>query len=236
LRKNRDAVTFWAVLAIAAGLVISVWPYVYFRATVPIQDTPIVIPIKVIEALPIATPNPTSTGVQTPIVLEPKPLYPVSPKLDAKIGTITLPTLDLSWPIYEGTTETQLAKSVGHFSGSVLPGIADNSILSGHRTTVFNRLGELSKGDLVYVKTLAGTFTYEVNSFRIVKRTDKSVIVPTESGVLTLTTCYPFNFIGTTTEAYIVQAELIDSEISPRFGREIQIAVSRSKNPAVCKS
>jgi sortase A len=42
----------------------------------------------------------------------------------------------------------------------------------------------------------------------VVKRTDKSVIVPTEDATLTLTTCYPFNHIGITTDAFIVTAKL----------------------------
>jgi len=109
--------------------------------------------------------------------------------------------------------DSQLAKGVGHFANSVLPGMIDNSVLSGHRFTVFNRLGELEMGDLIYVQTLAGTFTYKFESSRIVKRSDRSVIVPTKAGTLTLTTCYPFNFLGKTTDAYIVTANLINSEI-----------------------
>jgi sortase A len=127
-----------------------------------------------------------------------------------KIGTITLPSLKLSWPIYEGTEEAELSKGVGHYLQSVLPGLSDNSVLAGHRNTVFNRLGELEIGDQIFIKTAAGTFIYEVQNFRVVKRTDKSVIVPTEDATLTLTTCYPFNHIGITTEAFIVKAKLVE--------------------------
>jgi hypothetical protein len=38
-----------------------------------------------------------------------------------------------------------------------------------------------------------------------------TVIMPSDTGTLTLSTCYPFNNIGTTTDAYIVTAELIES-------------------------
>lgn len=142
-------------------------------------------------------------------------LYPNPPALNEKVGTITLPSLNLSWPIFEGTTETQLRKGVGHFVGSVLPGIRDNSVLSGHRTTVFNRLGELAESDIILVKTSAGTFTYEVRSFRVVDRDDRTVITPRQTAVLTLTTCYPFNNIGRTTDAFIVTADLIASQLTP---------------------
>jgi sortase A len=119
-----------------------------------------------------------------------------------------MPTLKLSWPIYQGTTDAQLAKGVGHYSNSVLPGQNDNSVLSGHRTTVFNKLGKLKQGQLILVKTRAGTFTYKVRSSRVVLKTDRTVIVPTKSAVLTLTTCWPFNKLGSTYQAYVVSADL----------------------------
>jgi sortase A len=151
----------------------------------------------------VVTQSPEVTG-------SPAPLYLAGYLEGQKIGTITLPTLKLSWPIYEGTEEAQLSKGVGHYLQSVLPGLSDNSVLAGHRSTVFNRLGELEIGDQIYIKTVAGTFIYEIKDFKVVKRTDKSVIVPTEDATLTLTTCYPFNHIGITTEAFIVTAKLVN--------------------------
>jgi sortase A len=197
-----------------SGIVVLVGPIVHSRITMPSPDLPIAGPTNVTKILPNQTLSPTSTELLTSKINESIPLYWVKPDLDEKIGTITLPTLDLSWPIFEGTTDIQLAKGVGHYSDAVLPGMIDNSVLSGHRSTVFNRLVELEKGDLIYVQTLAGTFTYEVQGFRIVKRTDRTVIVSTKTAILTLTTCYPFNFLGKTTEAYIVTAGLINSEIT----------------------
>jgi sortase A len=160
-----------------------------------------------------ATPIPEQTTAEVtaePIVN----LYSEHPALDDRIGSITLPSLDLSWPIFEGTTETQLSKGVGHFVGSVLPGIRDNSVLSGHRTSVFGRLGELEISDLIMVRTSAGDFTYRVREFKVVLRTDRTVIVPTSTAVLTLTTCYPFDSPVATTEAFIVSADLIDSRLN----------------------
>lgn len=110
-----------------------------------------------------------------------------------------------------GTDEAQLSRGVGHYLKSVLPGMDDNTILAGHRNTVFNRLGELKADDLILVKTQAGVFTCQVKSFKVVSRSDRTVIQPSDAGTLTLTTCYPFNNIGSTTDAFIVTAELIES-------------------------
>lgn len=155
---------------------------------------------------PSALPTPIPTNEPTPI------LYSVRPKYGSKIGTLTLPSLHESWTIHEGTNAEQLTRGVGHFRGSVLPGMVDNSVLSGHRTTVFNHLGRLRVGQLIYVKTSAGTFTYKIRKFRIVKKSDRTVIVRTKTAVLTLTTCYPFNHVGTTTRAFIVTSDLVGSK------------------------
>ena len=49
---------------------------------------------------------------------------------------------------------------------------------------------------------------------RIVSEDDRIVIVPTDHAVLTLTTCYPFDFIGSAPERYIVSADLILSHLT----------------------
>ncbi len=126
-----------------------------------------------------------------------------------RIGKLNIPVLNLTLPINEGTDADTLKKGVGHYSQSVLPGEADNSVLSGHRGTFFAKLGQVAIGDLLIITTDAGTFTYKVSTIRIVDAQDRTVIVPTDSGVLTLTTCYPFQYIGSAKQRYIVSADLI---------------------------
>jgi sortase A len=98
---------------------------------------------------------------------------------------------------------------VGHYVGSVLPGVSDNSVLAGHRDSVFRNLGDVKLGDLMTVRTDYGVFVYEVHKIRIVKADDKTVIVPTADAVLTLSTCYPFRYVGNAPKRYIVQAGLV---------------------------
>ena len=154
---------------------------------------------------PSTSPEPTAEPEPTAPV---EPQYLPYPKTGERIGTITMSSLDLSWPIYQGTANSQLLSGVGHYLNSVLPGQFDNAVLAGHRTSVFNRLGELKVGEQVLVKTKAGTFKYKIRKFRIVDRDDRTVIVPTKAGVLTLITCYPFDNIGITTQSFVVVADL----------------------------
>jgi len=138
-----------------------------------------------------------------------KTLYSVNPAEGDNIGSLMIPTLKQDLPILQGTDVKELEKGVGHFTQSVLPGEKDNCVLSGHRETVFRQLGNLKIGDTLIVKTLAGTFTYEVTGTRIVHADDKTVIIPTDHAVLTLTTCYPFNTPGYFPDRYIVSAALV---------------------------
>ena len=195
-----------SITAILSGVGVIVWGLFFMNPSLPAQEKAFEIP---------SSPIPTETELPIPEPYVPEPvLYLARPKIGSKIGSIALPTLKQNWPVYEGASESELRRGVGHYRNSVLPGMSDNTVLSGHRTTVFNKLGKLKKGDLVHVKTKAGVFTYKVRSHRVVKKTDKTVIVPTDTGVLTLTTCYPFNYVGTTTKAYIVVSDLVESKLT----------------------
>lgn len=138
-----------------------------------------------------------------------KVVYKSNPVEGDSLGSLTMPTLKQKLPIIQGTGDNALKKGVGHFIQSVLPGVEDNCVLSGHRDTVFSQLGKLKIGDPVIVETEAGIFTYEVSGTRIVMEDDRTVIVPTDSAVLTMTTCYPFNLIGSAPDRYIVTAKLV---------------------------
>ncbi|MGK7376267.1 class D sortase [Planococcus sp. 1R117A] len=142
----------------------------------------------------------------------PEVLYPEAPAKGENIGDLYIPKLDATLPIFHGTDEEELEKGVGHFADSVLPGEADNSVLSGHRDTVFRKLGEVGKGDLLVVQTSAGKFTYKVRQVRIVDQEDRTVIVPKPKATLTVSTCYPFDFIGYAPDRYILIADLIARE------------------------
>lgn len=139
-------------------------------------------------------------------------LYPVRPKKGDEIGTLIIPALEKEMTIFHGTDEEELKKGVGHYANSVLPGETDNSVLSGHRDTIFRDFGKLEVGDLFNVLTSAGQFTYEIKETRIVDQDDKTIIVPSDHAVLTVTTCYPFNYIGSAPDRYILSADLVRKE------------------------
>ena len=144
-----------------------------------------------------------------PIIVS-KDLYPENLKPGDAIGNLIIPVLDEVLPIVEGTSDAELKLGVGHVIQTVLPGEIDNCVISAHRDTYFSELGKLVMGDQVIVETSAGRFTYEVSEIRIVDKDDRTVIVPTEEAILTMTTCYPFHYVGPAPDRYIVSAVLIN--------------------------
>ena len=138
--------------------------------------------------------------------------YPKRPTIGEIIGELYIPKLDAVLPIIHGTNEDELEKGVGHFAGSVLPGENDNSVLAGHRDTVFRKLGEVGVNYELIVKTSAGTFTYVVRDVRIVDSDDRTVIVSMPQAILTVSTCYPFTFIGPTPQRYVLVSDLVSAK------------------------
>jgi sortase A len=128
------------------------------------------------------------------------------------IGSLVIPVLKKRLPLLQGTGTATLKKGVGHYTQSVMPGVKDNCVLSAHRDTYFRGIGKVKKGDLLIVQTQAGSFTYKTKGIRIVEADDKTVIVPTSTAVLTLTTCYPFNYVGNAPQRYIITADLIKTK------------------------
>ncbi|MFA6308181.1 MAG: class D sortase [Clostridia bacterium] len=136
-------------------------------------------------------------------------VYSKSLSVGENIGSLIIPKLSLKFPIIQGTGEPELALGVGHFIKSALPGENDNCVLSGHRNTVFARLGEIKKGSQLIIQTSSGIFIYKVTGTKIVHANDRTVIVHTGHTVLTLTTCYPFIYNGHAPDRFIVSADLV---------------------------
>ncbi|MGM0778447.1 MAG: class D sortase [Bacillota bacterium] len=128
------------------------------------------------------------------------------------IGILKIPRLKAELPIIEGTDEDELEKGVGHYSTTVFPGQPDQILLSGHRDTVFRSLGELEIGDIFLVSMPYGEFTYEITDSKIVDADDTNVIRSTAPDeILTVSTCYPFSYVGNAPSRYILNAKRIQN-------------------------
>jgi sortase A len=99
-----------------------------------------------------------------------------------------------------------LRSAVGHVPETALPGEPGNAAFAGHRDTFFRKLRHVRKGDRIVVTTPDGVYDYVVRETRVVPPSDVSVLEPTAEQSLTLVTCYPFDYIGSAPERFIVRA------------------------------
>ena len=123
----------------------------------------------------------------------------------ALLGSIDIPEIRLSAVIVQGDDDFTLRRAVGHIPGTPLPGDRGNIVLAAHRDTFFRRLGKLHTGDVILLKDARGTQRYRVAHTAIVSPSDTEVMRPAD-GMLTLVTCYPFNYFGSAPDRYVVSA------------------------------
>lgn len=122
------------------------------------------------------------------------------------VGQIRVPRLNLQAVIVEGDSGEVLNKAVGHIPGTAMPGEWGNVALAGHRDRLFRPLREIRKGDLITIDSPGGSFAYEVETTFVVARTETSVLSAASRNELTLITCFPFNYVGSAPNRYIVRA------------------------------
>jgi sortase A len=130
------------------------------------------------------------------------------PAHGALVGRVEVPRLGLSAMAREGVDTRTLKRAVGHVPGTALPGQPGNAAFAGHRDTFFRKLKGVRKGDAIVVTTEAGRYTYTVRETRVVRPSDVSVLDPTGEPAVTLVTCYPFSYIGSAPERFIVRGTL----------------------------
>ena len=111
--------------------------------------------------------------------------WPVA-RLSAKGGDIELIVL-------EGGSGRTLAFAPGHLSVSALPGEEGNSIIAGHRDTHFQFLQYMKHGESIMVEMVYGkNHMYQVTDIDVVDSRRGSILIDTDSPMLSLVTCYPF--------------------------------------------
>ena len=133
--------------------------------------------------------------------------------LDGLMGSIEISKINVTLPIYHGTTDEVLQLGVGHLDWSSLPvgaasfdyntlSVSDpddgaHSVLSGHRglptARLFTDLDQLVVGDSFVLTVLGDLYTYTVDQIRIVEPTDVSELhIEPGKDYCTLVTCTPY--------------------------------------------
>ena len=118
---------------------------------------------------------------------------------DGIMGSVEIPRIDITLPIFHTTEEDVLEQAAGHLEGSSLPvgGESTHAVISAHRglpsAALFTDLDKLVEGDHFLLHILDDTLCYEVDRITVVEpeETDTLAVVEGED-LVTLLTCTPY--------------------------------------------
>lgn len=145
------------------------------------------------------------------------PIYESLLNLDGNgvMGYIEIPIIEVTLPLYHGTSEEVLQKGVGHVDWTSLPvgGKSTHAVLSGHRglpsAKLFTNLDKLAAGDVFMLRILDEVLTYEVDQILIVEPQDVEALrVVAGEDYCTLVTCTPY---GINTHRMLVRGHRIEN-------------------------
>jgi sortase A len=143
---------------------------------------------------------------------KPHPLLRLIPPVRGEpLARIEIPSVGLNTLVLEGDDTRTLRLGPGHIPGTALPGEAGNVGIAGHRDTFFRRLRYIEKDDIITVRTAAESYSYRVETLRVVAPSEVTVLGPTVDNTLTLVTCYPFSYVGLAPERFIIRARQLPS-------------------------
>jgi sortase A len=133
----------------------------------------------------------------------------------AVVGELLVPRLHLAVMVFEGDDDGILKVGAGHIPTTPLPLQVGNVGIAAHRDTYFRPLRLIRPNDAISFKTPTGTFHYTVTNTEIVQPSDIQILARSNQD-LTLVTCYPFYYVGSAPERFIVHAQKAVSK--PRSG------------------
>lgn len=126
------------------------------------------------------------------------------------VARVIVPRLEIDEVVLRGVSATELNAAPGHHPGTPLPGEPGNSIISAHRDRHFFALGRATVGDTIVTETAGnGQQRWRIIGRRIAPA-DSAFVLPTDTPMLTLTTCWPIRHIGPAPDRLLLTAEPID--------------------------
>ncbi len=135
--------------------------------------------------------------------IDPSQILPYDEQLtydrDPMMSWVEIPSINVSMPIYHGTSDAVLMAGVGHLEGSSLPvgGSSTHCVLTAHsgmqNLRMFDDIRQLQPGDIVLLHTMGDTLAYQVQSSEVVWPDQvSSLAIEPGKDLLTLVTCTPY--------------------------------------------
>ena len=124
------------------------------------------------------------------------------------LGVLSIPAVDVRVAVFNGTSDRLLDLGAGRIPGTAPTAGDGNLAIAAHRDGFFRGLKDIEVGDELSFTSKQETHTFTVTELSVVDPTDVSVLESTVNPTITLITCYPFYFVGSAPQRFIVRAEL----------------------------
>lgn len=252
-RRRRHRLPRWAdrlvtLLVILAGALLLVWPWVADRLDSQGVTRQITAVEANVEALPAeekerylsqATAfNAVLAGDDAALVatgLSADEVWPYDEQLtyehDPMMSWVEIPSIDVSMPIYHGTSEDALMAGVGHLEQTSLPvgGASTHCVLTAHSgmraQRMFDDIRQLRPGDLVLLHTMGETLAYEMTDAETVLPTElDSLSVEQGKDLLTLVTCTPYGVNDHRLLVHCARTSYTTDEVEERTNEQESLA------------
>ena len=132
---------------------------------------------------------------------------------------LRIPSIDLVVPVFAGTSDSILDHGAGRIEGTSQFGANGNTGIAAHRDGFFRALRHVKVGDVLHVELPETTLIYKIVNTRVVDPSETSVLGPRAEPTITLVTCYPFYFVGSAPQRFIVHATRISNHGKIRLTR-----------------
>jgi len=129
-------------------------------------------------------------------------------KRDLPLAILRIPKINLEVPVFEDTDELTLNRGVGRILGTAQIGEPGNVGIAGHRDGFFRGLKDIQREDFVDLIQPGKTERYVITDIQIVNPEGIHVLDATAVPTLTLVTCYPFYYVGSAPQRYVVTATI----------------------------
>jgi sortase A len=147
------------------------------------------------------------------------------------LAVLRIPALKLAVPVFDGTSELNLNRGAGWIAGTARVGEPGNVGIAAHRDGFFRVLKDVQIGDLLLLERLGETDAYRIVSTVVVDPSDVSVLDHTATHHVTLVTCFPFYYVGSAPQRFIVHAQRVSPKKTPAgkkpAGVEGRVAIGR---------
>jgi sortase A len=128
------------------------------------------------------------------------------------VGRLDIKRLHVRAMVREGDSDRTLSVALGHIPGTAFPSQNGNVGIAGHRDSLFRGLKNIAANDEITFETPRADYVYRVESTQIVRPQQVDVLNPGTARELTLVTCFPFDYVGSAPDRFIVKARLVSED------------------------